>query len=165
MFTLENVDRIIPNVLSKLIANQNLLKCLKYPTKDALYKNDLTQVEINSLFDNNDANEIRISFTPFNLTTADQDKSEIRIFIKQFTPENIHLANLSLAIQVIVSNNIWLMDDGRMRPSVLIQEILKELNGTDVNLVGLLYFDSPIRVYNYNTYFSGYELYPEVRSV
>jgi hypothetical protein len=165
MYNLENSDRIITNVLAKLIENQNFLKLLQYPTNDALSKPDLTQEQINALFDSTSNHDTkRILFTPFNINVADAEKSEIRIFIRNFTPDNIQLTNLSLCIQVICSNNVWLMDEGRMRPLVLIQEILKSLNGVDVEFVGNLYFNAPIKVGVYNPHFSGYELYPNVRS-
>ncbi|TVY09968.1 hypothetical protein [Paenibacillus cremeus] len=166
MYTLDNVDRVIENILIKLIDNQNLLKCLKYPSPDALSKPDLTQDEINVLFDyDSDPRDIRISFTPFNLTTVEEAKSELRIFIRDFEPENIHIANVNIAFQVIVSNRIWRLDEGKQRPLVIIQELLKSLNGVDIELVGNLYFNSRIRIVNYNAYFSGYELYPNVRSI
>jgi len=141
------------------------MKCLKYPTKDAMYSPDLTQEEINSLYDNSDPKQIRISFTPFNLSSVDEEKSEIRIFIREFSPNNFVMSNTCFAIQVISSNQIWLMDEGRMRPLIMIQEILKEIHGADIESIGLVYVDKPIRLYSYNTYFSGYEIYPEVRSV
>jgi hypothetical protein len=165
-YILENSDRIITNVLTKLIENQNLLKLLLYPTKDALYQPDLTQEQINALFDSASSPDMkRILFMPFNIDVADSEKSEIRIFIRSFTPDNIQITNLSMCIQVICSNNVWLMDEGRMTPLVLIQEILKSLNGVDVEFVGNLYFNAPIKLYYYNSHFSGYELYPNVRSV
>jgi hypothetical protein len=149
----------------KIRTNQNILKCLKYPTRDALYQPELTQEEIDNLSFNDDPKEIRISFTPFNLSTADIEKSEIRIFIQQFNPSNYVIAGVRFAIQVIVSNQLWLLDEGKMRPLVLLREILKEIHGEDVDAIGLLYVKEPIRLFNYNSYFSGYEIYPEVRSV
>jgi hypothetical protein len=162
-FTLENSDKLISNIFLKLVANQKLLKCLKYPTRDALYKPDLSQDEVSSLIDNSDPKEIRISFAPFNLATTEAEKSEIRIFIKQFSPENIYISNVYFVIQVICSNQIWLMDEGRVRPLAMIQEILKEINGTEIESIGNVYVNTPIRIYNYNTYFSGYEIYPETK--
>jgi hypothetical protein len=145
--------------------NQALLKCLKYPYKDALSRPNLTQSEINGLLDNNQAEEVRFSFTPFTYKTPESEKSELRIFVKQFQPESLLLTNVTLVIQVIVNNNLWLMDDGKVRPLFMISEILKSLNQQEIEMVGLLNFDSTSRVVNYNEFFAGYELYPSVRSV
>jgi hypothetical protein len=165
MYTLNGVDRIIENILIQLLSNQNLLKCLKYDSTDALSQPDLTQSDIDILINQEgDTSKSRVFFTPFNLNPANDAKSELHLFIRRFKPDNIQLANVQILFQIIVNNQLWRLDNGQQRPLVMIEEILNSLQGVDIGFIGNLYFTNDISIIQYNPYFTGYEMMPNVRS-
>ena len=106
----------------------------------------------------------RVFFVPLNPDIADSARSELRVFVRSFDPNNDHLAGLEISIQAICSNSIWRLEDGRQRPLVMVSEILKQLNGIDIGFVGLVKFEKPIRIQQYNKLYTGYELIATTRT-
>lgn len=149
----------------KLMESQTLFKCLKYTTSDALSQADLTEDEIFELTNQEgDMKDTRVLFTPFNLNVDDTARTELRVFVRRFKPNNIYLANVEVSIQVITHNSLCRLDNGQQRLLVMIQEILKLLHGTDIGFIGNLLFENDISIGQYNSFFTGYELIPTTRS-
>ena len=160
--TLDFVEKGIEGILLRLIQNQNILKCLKYPSSDALNLPNLSEDDIEKLINQEgDVAETRIFFTPFDVETPDSERAELRFFFRAFVPnQNSVLSSVNIQFEVIVSDRIWRLDNGRQRPITIVSEILKTLNGQDIDGLGKIYFNNPIRVIRYNKYFSGYGFHP-----
>ncbi|OPH61719.1 hypothetical protein BC351_00310 [Paenibacillus ferrarius] len=165
MFTLENVDRIIQNIVVQLLPSQNLFKCLKYSSADALSQEDISDNEKIEMFDQSNKEKTKVFFTPLSPNVSDTAGSELRIYIRNIKPNNIYLTNVDISIQVICSNSVWRMDEGRQRPLVMLQEIISQLNGVDIGFIGQLFFERDIRIIPHNDYYTGYELIPSTRSI
>lgn len=148
------------------MSSQTLFKCLKYTTTNALTQADLTPDEM-LLLTNQEGNieATRVLFTPFNFEQEDTARTEIRIFIRRFKPENIYISSVELCIQVLTQNSLCRLDNGQQRLLVMINEILTKLNGTDIGFIGNLVFENPIPIHQFNKFFTGYDLFPETRSV
>lgn len=105
--------------------------------------------------------DTRIFFTPFDIETPNSERAELRFFFREFIPnQNSVLSSVNIQFEIIVSDQIWRLDFGRQRPITMISEILKTLNGEEIDGIGKIYFNNPIRVVRYNKFFSGYTLYP-----
>jgi hypothetical protein len=152
--------------MTALLPSQDLFKCLRYPTKYALSQADLDDNQKIELFnqDEESIENTRVFFVPLNPDIADTARSELRIFVRSFDPNNDHLVGLEVSIQVICSNSICRLDEGRQRHLVMVHEILNQLNGTDIGFVGLVKFEKPIRIIQYNKLFIGYEMIATTRS-
>ena len=125
----------------------------------------MTANEKIELLDQFDKEKTKVFFTPLSPNVTDTVGSELRIYIRNFKLNNKYLASVEISIQVICSNSVWRLDEGRQRPLVMIQEIITQLNGADIGFVGELYFEKDIRIIPYNQYYTGYELIPSTRSI
>lgn len=161
-YTLENTERVIHNIIIKLLESDDLMKCLKYDVKSALEEDDLTDGEKMILAMGN-PQYARILQMPVNPDTVEENRVELRVYIDKIIPDNIHLADINISLQVVVSNNLWMLDNGIQRPLKMISEVLKVLNGELVEGLGRLYFQRPIQFVTYNKSYSGYILTPDVR--
>jgi hypothetical protein len=164
MFNLSGVESVVENILINLMENQTLLKCLKYTSSDALSQPDLTEDEKMGLLNpDQDFTNVRIFFTPFDYQTTDTTRTELRVFVSEFSPDNHILSKVRIMFQVVVSNHMWRLDAGKQRPLTMISEILKTLHGKEVGAIGELMFLDPFRLKFYNKEYSGYEFSPRTR--
>jgi len=137
-----------------------LLKLLKYNSTDALSKSDLTDDEKYSLIDQIDVDDTRIFMSPFNNTIVEEERSELRLFLGEISPDNKFLAQTVFVFQILVYNTLWPLQDTKQRPIRILQEVLKSLNGQYLQGVGQLYFTSMnnARHVMFTKDFSGYVL-------
>lgn len=167
--TYEHLDRLVVRTVGALLVSQPLLKCMRYMTADALLQPDLSSSEVNAMLYGSVGGQNGSGyflFTPFHDSLVDMERCEVRVFVKSLVPESLILTQVELVIQVIVSNGIWQLDGERLRPWVMIHEIVKVLNGFAIGAVGLLeFFGQRFRMFMYNPYVTGYELYPMVRAI
>jgi hypothetical protein len=160
LIILDGLEKIIPNMAEKLLDNQVLLKCIYYNSSDALSQPDLTEDQRYELIDQDLANisTTRIFFSPAPQNIVLEEQAQFRLYIDKIIPDNVKLAKVIYDFQVIVHEDLWPLNGGKQRPLVMIQEILKILNGTDVDGMGSLYLQFPISVIIYDNKFSGYML-------
>jgi len=158
LITLENVGQILSNVGNKLTENQNLLKLIKYDDANALSQIDIPIEEIINLcgLRVDTITQQRIYKYPFTNKILDAVRTELRFFIPRINPENLYVSELLISFQIIVHNTKIDLNDNKVRSLVMVQEILKSLNGFDCSGVGLLYLTTPISIISWNDYFSGY---------
>lgn len=168
MFQLETIDNISKNIALKLLDNQTLLKLLYYNVSDALLQPDLTDEQRYELIDQSNTDKTKIYYSPYSINILVDEVTQLRIILSEIQPENIQLANVLIDFQIITHNRLWVMEDGRQRPLVMIQEILKMLNGQDAMSIGTLFFGGskriPTRLIKYNNDFSGYIMTMGTRS-
>ncbi len=166
LIKLGQIGNIVSNIGNKLVGNQNLLKLIKYDTANALAQTNLTPQEIVNLVGkgSDPKTQQQIFKSPFNEKIKDDRKTELRFFVSRITPNNIYLASLSVVFQTIVYNTLWEMNND-LRPFLMMQEILNELNGMDIGGIGELKLTKPISVVNYNVDFSGYMIELGTRAV
>lgn len=160
-------SRITENILALILKNQTLLKCLKYESSEALFDDvncpDITDDEKLLMTKQDDEDNCRIFVTPYNNQIISTAKSQLRFFIPTVSPENSYLAELSVDFEIIVENRLWRMDGG-IRPSIIRSELLKTLNGQNVDSIGNLIFNTPSRIATYNDNFTGYQLTLKTRA-
>ena len=158
LIQLDSVGNILSNIGNKLIQNQNLLKCIKYDTSDALSESDIGIQGIVDLVGKgtDPKTQQRIYKYPFNNNIVDETRSELRFFIPKITPNNIYVSELQINFQIVIYNTLIELDDNKFRFIVMIQEILNSLNGFSCGGIGLLYLKTPINIVTWSDNFSGY---------
>ena len=162
---LENIDNILRNIALKLIANENLCKLLKYNDSFALFE-EITEDERYELnIQTGDTTNTRIFYQPFNNDTITEQRSELRIYFINFKPDNLYLTKVNIGFDIVVHNDLWRLEQGKQRPTTIFKEILKSLNGQEVDGVGELVFDSTCVLRIFNKVFTGYSFTMRTRSV
>lgn len=157
---LNGVEKIINYLASYIILNDNICKLLKFNDANALSQT-LTDNDRNSLIDSTPENKDnrRIYFQPYINKTIINKRTELRIYPSSFSIETRVLGKVYLAIDIIIHNDLWDLDDSRLRPLTLLNELTTSLNGSDVEGIGLLNFEGErIPLIAYNDYISGYKL-------
>lgn len=159
LINLQQLGEIFSDIGNKLVLNQTILKAIKYNDPSALSHPNVSYDDIIKLIGqgNDPKTEQRIFKTPFHDNIVDEVRNELRFFTPTISPEHAYLANLILSFQIVIHNSLWDLDDGQIRPFVLMQEILKEFNGYNIG-IGILQLNRPIQIATWNKNFSGYEL-------
>lgn len=181
-------DRIINYLISSDTVEANRIwKVLKYSDVDALLKPDLTKDEKSALVDNGsaDQSEKRVFRYPY-LEDAFVVKSSIlRIYIDSVVPENHLVSKVNIGFDLISNNKINnLYNDEndefenpdkykpnaesvmlKSRNSVLLRNLLSELNGKEIEGVGVLQFNQDVSMFSQarlgffnNQNYSGYKV-------
>ncbi len=160
LIQLSQIGNILSNIGNKLIQNQILLKCLAYDSEDALSQPDLGIQDIIELIGKGDnpRTQQKVFKVPFNKNIVEEAHSELRFFLPSFNPNNLYLSEVLISFQIIVYNNLWELSNNQMRPFIMINEILKDFNGYDINSIGELKLNVPIRIITWNSEYSGYEI-------
>ncbi len=135
-----------------------------YNTRNALSQTNLTSNQISSLINQDNLKDTRIFFSPSPTITITDEQTQLRIFISSLSPENLYLGKVVFDFQIIVHENLWLLDNTKQRPIVIIQEILKKLNDVDILGLGNLKLINPIRVVKFADKFTGYGFNMSTRS-
>lgn len=157
---LNGVEKIINYLASYIIENDNICKLLKFNDINALSQT-LTEDDRYSLIDSNIENKDnrRIYFQPYINKTIINERTELRIYPASFNIETRVLGKVYLAVDIIIHNNLWDLEDSRIRPLALLNELIISLNGSDVEGIGLLNIEGErIPLIPYNDYISGYRL-------
>lgn len=163
---LDNIDNILKNIALKIITNDNICKLLKYNDSFALFE-DITEDEKYELINQDgDTTNTRIFYQPFNNNTITDERSELRIYYYSFKPDNLYLTKANIGFDLVIHNNLWRLEQGKQRPTSLFREILKSLNGQEVDGVGeLIFLDAPCVLRFFNKSFTGYSFMMQTRSV
>lgn len=166
LIALDNAGLILSNIGNTLIENQNLLKCLKYNSANALSQPEVTFDDIIDMagFGSDPKTQQRIFKYPFNSNIVTDVRTELRFFIPRIKPDNIYLSELFVCFQIVTHNSLIDLDDNKQRTLVMIKEILTSLNGKNMGGVGNLYLYKTIDIYSWNDNFSGYVFNMNTRS-
>ena len=155
---METIDNVLLNISLKLIDNQDLLKLLWFNEKNALSQNNITDTIKYSMIDQEDLTNTKIFITPFTGAVIEAEKSELRAYLYNVTPDNNILSRTVFNFEVLVHNNLWILDQAKQRPVRICSEVLKSLNGQEVNGIGRLYFSNRdrIQLVRFNENYTGY---------
>ena len=159
------LDNVLSDVGNRIVTSQQILKCLKYDTPDALSQPDLTMPEILEIVGkgSDPKKQQRLYQTPFNDLIVEDVRSELRVFSDIIDPNNLYLAEINIAFQIIIHNSIWALDSNQYRFLVFIKEILRLINGYNARSIGEFKLSGPIKVFVWNKNFSGYQLHFSTR--
>lgn len=179
-----NVDRIAANnfagfsdlcknvIQYLLLNNENIWKLLKYNTPDALSKDNLTLSEKRDLIytGTEDSEDYKVFRTPFVDEAFRKEVSQIRVYSLTINPNNRSVSTIDIAIDCITHIKLANLIGNGNRLELLVEEVLKTLNGQDINGVGTLFFDMSQSTYDgarcsifNNRYFYGFQIVMSVK--
>jgi len=122
----------IQKIVTRLQANQNLLKLLYYTDKDPLSNEDLTQEQIQ-----HEVFEKLIKVVP-RVGPKETAKSliSLRVVRGNRNRANDEIRDIEFGIEVFVPLTQWIIKDSNLRPFAIMGEIQKTLNGKTINGLG-----------------------------
>ena len=133
------------NILAYLmVQNEDIWKLLKYDTPDALSKPNLTLEEKRKMIydGNGDSEHYNVYRSPFVDEAFTEQTSQLRIYALTINPKNRSLATIDLNIDCITHTKLVNIDGGKSRVELMVEEVLKTLNGQEIDGVGKLFFDA-----------------------
>ena len=121
----------LQKICSRLMANDNLINLLYYPTIDPLGQEKLSEEEKKKLF-----NDL-ICIVP-KVGTREDSRSVIAIYVPKASQlsGNKEFRNVVIAIDVLVPLTNWIIKDSNLRPFAIMGEIQSSLNDKTVNGLG-----------------------------
>ena len=132
---IRNLGELGPNlqkIVTRLQANQNLLKLLYYNDKDPLSGTDLTDDQIK-----NEVFEKLIKIVPrVGPKETANSLISLRVVTGRLNRENDEFRDIGLAIEVFVPLTQWFIKDENLRPFCIMGEIQKSLNNKVINGIG-----------------------------
>lgn len=142
------------NVILKLIfKNQDLLKYLKYGDELPLSNPDI--ISPRSLINEN------IFLTPKTPDAITEQCSILNIYFISSKPyrKNSGFRELYLCFDIMCHLDIWMLDDSKIRPYCICEEIDTMFNNQQISELSLnrVYFENDVIV-KYSDYFYGYRL-------
>lgn len=146
------VMRITSNIIRQLYANENLFKLLKYSMPNALDLPNLSKKEKDDLINNEE--QKRIYKVGYSADFINDVRSELRIY-KAFQP-SVGQAKLIIFFDILVHKDIWNLDDGLERADMIFFELKETLCNQEVQGMGKLQFNSPVKPMSYGKAFYGY---------
>ena len=129
---LKEVGPYLQKIVTRLQANQNLLKYLYYTDKTPLEHDDLTSKQIQEEIFNK---LIRVVPRVGPKETA-QSLISIRVVRGRQDEANNQIENLLVVIEVFVPMTQWIIKDENLRPFCIMGEIQNSLNGKVIDGLG-----------------------------
>jgi hypothetical protein len=118
--------------MSRLLANQRLLKLLYYTDKDPYSQPDLTQEQIQK-----EIFEKLVKITP---RVGPKETAHSIVVIKvnkgQTDNNNTEFRNININVESFVPLTQWIIKDDNLRPFAIMGEIQKSLNGKTISGLG-----------------------------
>lgn len=170
---MEGFSNLAYNILSYLMTNnENIWKLLKYNTTNALSYGDLTMDEKRSLIFNGtgDSENFNVFRSPFVDDAFTSEVSQLRIYALTINPNNRSLSTIDFAIDCITHVKLCNIDGCKNRAEVMVEEVIKTLNGQDIDGVGRIFMDERESTYDgarsslfNNRYFWGFQIVMSVK--
>lgn len=125
-----NLQRIV----SRLLANNDLIKLLYYNDIDPLSRMELTQQEKQTKI-----YQKLIRIVP-HLGELGETQSALLVYINGANnySDNTEFKNIRISIDVVTPLNTWIIKDSNLRPFSIIGEVQKSLDGKVINGLGTL---------------------------
>ena len=121
----EELGQNLQKIMSRLLANQRLLKLLYYTDKDPYSQPDLTQEQIQK-----EIFEKLVKITP---RVGPKETAHSIVVIKvnkgQTDNNNTEFRNININVESFVPLTQWIIKDDNLRPFAIMGEIQKSLNG------------------------------------
>lgn len=129
---LEDLGPNLQKIVSRLQANQNLLKLLYYTGKDPYGEEDLTNTQIkDEIF------EKLIKVVPrVGPKETAQSLIALRVVRGDSNPGNNEFRDFQIGIEVFVPMTQWMIKDSNLRPFAIMGQIHKSLNGKTIDGLG-----------------------------
>lgn len=128
----EEIGVNLQKIMTRLFANQNLLKLLYYTDKDPYSQPDLTQEQIKT-----EIYEKLIKITP---RVGPKETAHSIIVLKvargATDSDNSEFRNIQIDIESFVPLTQWIIKDDNLRPFAIMGEVQKSLNGKTINGLG-----------------------------
>ena len=132
---IRNLGELGPNlqkIVSRLMANKDLVKLLYYTDKDPLSGTALTDAQLKS-----DVYEKLIKIVPrVGPKETANSLISIRAVRGRLNAENTEFRDITLNIEVFVPLTQWFIKDSNLRPFAIMGEIQKSLCGAKINGLG-----------------------------
>ena len=122
----------LQKIITRLQADQNLLKLLYYTDKDPLSQTDLTQAQIKEeIFDT------LIKIVP-RISPTETAKSIVamRVIGGDTNDDNDEFRDITINFEIFVPLTQWLIKDANLRPFCIMGRILKDLRGKTIDGLG-----------------------------
>lgn len=133
-----------------MLKNEDLWKLLKYNTPDALSKSNLSIDEKSLLIYNE--NGSGVDFKVFRQPYLDdfylKESSILHVYLENIIPINHIVSTVNYSVDCIVHNKVSNIDGYRNRCETMNYNILKCLNGAEVNGIGKFQFNSELSRYS-----------------
>lgn len=128
----EEIGVNLQKIMTRLFANQKLLKLLYYTDKDPYSQPDLTQEQIKT-----EIYEKLIKITP---RVGPKETAHSIIVLKvargSTNSDNSEFRNIQIDIENFVPLTQWIIKDDNLRPFAIMGEVQKSLNGKTINGLG-----------------------------
>jgi hypothetical protein len=126
--------------------NENLWKLLKYSDLDALQKPNLSLAQKRALIYNpsTPSNEYRLYTTRFIDVAVTEEIARLHIYMGRVDPANAQIGTIDIVFDAFCHNKIAILTYPNYKPNrydVMFEELMKTLNGKDVETLGRLYFN------------------------
>ena len=122
----------LQKIISRLQANQNLLKLVYYTGKDPLSEQDLTEEQIK-----NEIYNKLIKIVPrIGYKETAQSMVTLRVVRGRNNLENNEFRDFEINIEVFVPLTQWFIKDSNLRPFAIMGEVHKCLNNKTINGLG-----------------------------
>ena len=124
----------VQKIISRLMANEELVKLLYYTEADPLNQKTLTPESKNQEIFNK-----LIRIVP-KVGTKDNAKSLVAVYISNGTglAENSEFRKITISMDIYTPLTQWIIKDSNLRPFAIMGEIQRSLNGKTVNGLGKL---------------------------
>lgn len=129
-----------------MTTNENIWKLLKYPSHDALKQTNLTSTQKRTLIYRPDvqSDAYRLFTVRFVEDAVLPEVTRLHIYIGKTNPFNAQVGTVDIIFDVFCHNKIAVLSYPGYRPNrydVIFEELMKTLNGKDVDTLGRLYFN------------------------
>ena len=128
----EEIGVNLQKIMTRLFANQRLLKLLYYTDKDPYSQPDLTQEQIKT-----EIYEKLIKITP---RVGPKETAHSIIVLKvargATDSDNSEFRNIQIDVESFVPLTQWIIKDDNLRPFAIMGEVQKSLNGKTINGLG-----------------------------
>lgn len=164
----ENLNMFSYNCISYLMNNnENIWKLLFYLTPDALDKPNLTMSQKRNLIYKGqvDSSLYRIFMDGGNNDAFDQQCTILKVYPIVLIPDNKIVGTASIEFDCLSHYKVNTLNTYSLRSLTIIQELIKTLNGAEIEGLGVLSFDRKGSSYNKGLFnlsndksYSGYSL-------
>jgi hypothetical protein len=133
-----------------MVSNTSIWKLLKYNQPNALQQPDLTMAEKRKLVykpipdASDDPNAYCLYTVRFIDDAMTAEMTHLHIYINRVVPQNAQVGTVDICFDVFCHNRIAVLSYPNYKPNrydVMFEELMKTLNGKDVDTLGRLYFN------------------------
>lgn len=165
--TYDTITNFSYNIIAFLIQNnEDIWKLLKYPEPNALSQPNLTQDEKTAMIYKGevDSDPFRVFTSGYFDDSKEIQCSQLRIYIDSLIPDNHIWGTVNINMEILSHNKIAVLEDGTNRLEVMLQNVIKTINGINIEGLGAIALDRKFSGYNrakivsFNKFYRGFML-------